>query len=47
MQRKDGATIKREALKNGMVPFREHGIQKVLSGGTTIEELLTSTQLDL
>ncbi|NCN41038.1 type II secretion system ATPase GspE [bacterium] len=46
MQRKDGATIKKVAIDHGMVSFRQHGIQKVLSGITTIEELLTSTQLD-
>jgi general secretion pathway protein E len=46
MQRKDGQTIKREALRAGMITFREHGIQKVLSGVTTIEEVLTSTQMD-
>ena len=47
MQRKDGATIKKEAIKNGMFTFRDHGIQKVLAGITTIEEVLTSTQMDL
>lgn len=47
MQRKDGATIKREAIKNGMITFRDHGIQKVLAGITTIEEVLTSTQMDM
>ncbi len=47
MQRKDGATIKREAIKSGMITFRDHGIQKVLAGITTIEELLTSTQMDM
>ena len=46
MQRKDGNTIKKEAIKQGMITFREHGIQKVLSGHTTIEEVLTSTQMD-
>ena len=46
MQRKDGNTIKREAVKNGMITFREHGISKVLSGITTVEEVLTSTQMD-
>jgi general secretion pathway protein E len=46
MQRKDGNTIKKEALKHGMVTFREHGIQKVLAGITTVEEVLTSTQMD-
>ncbi|MGZ3721429.1 MAG: type II secretion system ATPase GspE [Bdellovibrionales bacterium] len=46
MQRKDGQAIKKEAIKNGMLTFRDHGIQKVLSGTTTIEEVLTSTQMD-
>ena len=47
MQRKDSATIKQKALQEGMVPFRNHGIQKILSGLTTIEEILTNTQMDL
>lgn len=47
MQRKDGNTIRRAAVGNGMKTFRDHGIQKVLSGTTTIEELLSNTQLDL
>ncbi len=47
MQRKDSATIKRQALNAGMIPFRDHGIQKILNGITTIEELLNNTQLDI
>ncbi len=47
MQRKDGATIKKQAINEGMKTFRDHGIQKVLQGITTIEEVLTSTQVDL
>ncbi|HWU44176.1 MAG TPA: ATPase, T2SS/T4P/T4SS family, partial [Bdellovibrio sp.] len=47
MQRKDGNSLKRAALANGMVPFREHGVQKVLAGITTIEQLTTNTQLDI
>ena len=47
MQRKDGNSIKREAIKNGMITLREHGAQKVLNGITTIEELVSSTQLDV
>jgi general secretion pathway protein E len=47
MQKKDGNTIKRQAIANGMKTFRDHGIQKVLSGITTIEELLANTQLDI
>lgn len=47
MQRKDGAAIRRCAIQGGMKTFRDHGVQKVLSGITTIEELLSNTQLDL
>ena len=47
MQRKDGASIKKEALRQGMITFRDHGIQKVLQGITTVEEVLTSTQMDV
>lgn len=47
MQRKDGNTIKKQAVKNGMITFREHGVQKVLAGITTIEELTSNTQLDV
>ncbi len=47
MQRKDSGTIKKQAIANGMIPFRDHGVQKVLSGITTIEELLSNTQLDI
>ncbi|MGZ3775129.1 MAG: type II secretion system ATPase GspE [Pseudobdellovibrionaceae bacterium] len=47
MQRKDGNTIKRQAITAGMKTFRDHGIQKVLTGITTIEELTSNTQLDI
>jgi general secretion pathway protein E len=47
MQRKDGTTIKKQAIANGMLTFRDHGIQKVLAGITTIEELLSNSQLDI
>ncbi len=47
MQRQDGTAIKKAAVQNGMIPFRDHGIQKVLSGITTIEEVLTNTQMDM
>lgn len=47
MQRKDGSTIKKAAIAGGMKTFRDHGIQKVLSGITTIEELITNTQMDI
>lgn len=47
MQKKDGASIKKQAVANGMVTFRDHGVQKVLSGITTIEELVSNTQMDI
>ncbi len=47
MQRKDGNAIKRQAVENGMKTFRDHGIQKVLAGITTIEELVSNTQIDI
>lgn len=47
MQKRDGNTIKKQAVANGMITFREHGIQKVIAGITTIEELLSNTQLDI
>jgi general secretion pathway protein E len=47
MQRKDGSTVKKQAVANGMKTFRDHGIQKVLAGITTIEELISNTQMDI
>ena len=46
MQRQDSGQIRKKAIAQGMVTFREHGIQKVLSGLTSIEEVLTNTQMD-
>lgn len=47
MQRIDGNAIKKQAVANGMKTFRDHGVQKVLAGITTIEEVLNNTQLDI
>lgn len=48
MKRTDGNSIKKVAVQQyGMVTFRQHGIQKILNGITTIEEMLTNTQLDV
>ncbi|MCL4169037.1 UNVERIFIED_CONTAM: hypothetical protein GTU68_050209 [Idotea baltica] len=47
MQRKDSGTIKKKAIEQGMKTFRDNGIQKVLHGITTIEELLSNTQEDI
>ncbi len=47
MQRKDAGQIKKMAIDQGMIPFRDDGINKVLKGITTIEEVLANTQVDL
>ncbi|HVK62299.1 MAG TPA: type II secretion system ATPase GspE [Bdellovibrionales bacterium] len=47
MQRRDGGTIKKHAVQAGMRTFRDHGIEKVLKGITTIEEVLSNTQVDI
>jgi len=40
----DAATIRQKALKMGMRPLRQAGLEKVLSGETTVEEVLRVTQ---
>jgi general secretion pathway protein E len=47
MQRRDSGAIKKKAVEQGMKTFRDHGVQKVLQGTTTIEELLSNTQEDI
>lgn len=47
LRRADGNTIKKHALAQGLKTFRDHGVQKVLAGITSIEELLSNTQLDI
>tara|TARA_B100001248_G_scaffold258777_1_gene243642 strand:+ start:3198 stop:4880 length:1683 start_codon:yes stop_codon:yes gene_type:complete len=46
LQRQDGGTIKKAAIKNGMRTVRTDGVLKVLQGITTIEEVLHTTQTD-
>jgi general secretion pathway protein E len=40
----DSNQIKREARREKMMSMRQDGIQKVLNGATTIEEVLRVTQ---
>jgi general secretion pathway protein E len=47
LKRADGNTIKKQAVANGMSTFRDNGIEKVLAGITSIEEVLSNTQLDI
>ncbi len=39
--------IKKKALEQGMVTFREHAFEKAAQGLTTIQEALSNTQLDI
>ena len=43
----DGSAIKKKAVDLGMVPFRDHGLLKACQGITTVEEVLSNSQLDL
>ncbi len=47
LQRKDSSLIKKQAMAEGMITFRDHGVYKVLQGITTIEEVLSNTQTDM
>jgi general secretion pathway protein E len=47
LQRKDGGSIRKLAVQKGMKTFRDHGVQKVLQGVTTIEEVISNSQLDI
>lgn len=47
MQRKDAGTIKKKAIEQGMLTFRDNGIEKVMRGITTIEEVMANSQVDL
>lgn len=40
----DAATIRQQALKQGMRPLRQAGLAKVVAGETTVEEVLRVTQ---
>ncbi|MEL6178509.1 MAG: type II secretion system ATPase GspE [Myxococcota bacterium] len=46
MRRSDAGTIKKAALRKGMRTLRDDGALKVLSGATSIEEVLRVTQED-
>lgn len=46
MKRQDSGMIKKAAVLAGMETMRDHGVQKVLAGVTTIEEVLSNTQID-
>ncbi len=43
----DSTTLKKRAIQKGMKTIREDGISKVLTGVTTIEEILRATQVEI
>jgi general secretion pathway protein E len=43
----DAQSIKRAAVEQGMDSLRDDGARKVLSGLTTVEEVLAATQEDV
>ncbi|MBI2340431.1 MAG: type II secretion system ATPase GspE [Deltaproteobacteria bacterium] len=43
----DAIAIKKEAMKKGMFTLREAGVQLILNGKTTVEEVLALTQEDV
>ena len=47
LQSSSGNAIKKKAIGQGMRTFREHGLEKAAQGLTTIEEVLSNTQLDI
>lgn len=47
MKREDGGTLRRQAIKEGMKTFRDHGIYKAMTGVTSVQEVLSNTQVDL
>ncbi|MBW2057668.1 MAG: type II secretion system ATPase GspE [Deltaproteobacteria bacterium] len=47
MRRSDSGTIKKAAMKRGMLTLRQDGLQKVLEGITTTEEMVRVTQEDI
>jgi general secretion pathway protein E len=47
MKRSDSSTIKKMAIKRGMLTLRQDGLQKVLNGDTTTEEMVRVTQEDI
>ena len=47
MKQSDSSAIKKAAVKHGMLSLRQDGVQKVINGITTTEELVRVTQEDV
>ncbi len=42
----DSGTVKKQAIEAGMITLREDGVQKVLQGHTTVDELMRATHAE-
>jgi type II secretory ATPase GspE/PulE/Tfp pilus assembly ATPase PilB-like protein len=47
IKRANGNVLKQQAIRDGYVPMREYGWYKVMSGMTTVEEVVSATAVDL
>ena len=47
LQSSSSNIIKKKAIEQGMITFRDHGFEKAVKGLTSIEEVLSNTQLDI
>ena len=47
LRQADGSAIKKKAMELGMLSFRDQGLMKAAAGITTLEEVLSNTQMDL
>ncbi len=47
LQSSSSNVIKKKAIEQGMITFRKHGFEKAAEGLTSIEEVLSNTQLDI
>ena len=45
-EKRSESEIKNQAIKNGMTPLREAGIDKIKEGTSTVEEILRATVED-
>ena len=43
----DQTEIKEQAMKNGMTPLRDAGIEKITNGSTSIDEIIRATVEDI
>jgi type II secretory ATPase GspE/PulE/Tfp pilus assembly ATPase PilB-like protein len=43
----DSSTVKKKAVEHGMITLREDGVHKVLSGMTTVDELMRATHAEV